>query len=95
MVEETNPEHGGRTILVTLRFSTDGIAEKEGHIIPGFCNEMGFVNIPKEGNEEHYLKPLGTPVPFGTLDDLPAAVAEALYRADAAVLRGKNSPPKK
>ena len=93
MVEESNPPPGGRTILVTLRFSTSEIADREGHILPGFCADMGWANVPKEGNEVHNLKGLPAPVVFGSIEELPWAVGEALRQAEAVVVRSR--PPRK
>lgn len=93
MVDEVTAERGQRTILVTLRLSTSEIAEGEGHYLPGFCWDMGWVNVPKEENGIHKLQTLKAPVVFRSLEELPWAVGEALRQAGAMVVRLE--PPKK
>src|SRR2546423_13594160 len=44
-VEEKLARHGEKTIRVSVKFWTDDIATKEGHVLPGFCWEGGFVNV--------------------------------------------------
>ena len=77
VVEKSAPV-GERTIEVRLRFWTDGIASKDGHLLTGFCWEYGKAYVI--ANPTHGLK-AGDQIDFKNLSDLPQAVARALESA--------------
>ncbi len=86
VVEEKAAKHGEKTIRVSVKFWTDDIATKEGHVLPGYCWEGGFVNV--EANPTHGLK-ASQPVPFNTLDELVPILISALDDAGVNILFNK------
>ncbi len=85
-VVEKAAKHGEKTIRVSVKFWTDGIASKDGHVIPGYCWEGGFVNV--EANPTHELKAT-QPVPFNTLDELIPIMISVLDDAGVHILFNK------
>lgn len=81
--KETSPPHGERTIEVTLRFWTDRIADKEGHVIPGFCWEGCFVSVPSQPS--HGIKTTA-PMMSNHFGELVSTVQAALDEAGVKVL---------
>jgi len=82
-VGERAAKQGEKTIRVSLKFWTDGIASGDGHVVPGYCWEGGFANV--ESNKTHDLK-AGQPVPFNTLDELVPTLVSILDSAGVKVL---------
>ena len=85
-VEEKVAKHGEKMIQVSVKFWTDGIASEEGHVLPGYCWEGGFVNV--EANATHSLKAT-QPIPFNTLDELVPILISALDDAGVNILFNK------
>lgn len=82
-VGERLAKHGEKTIRVSVKFWTDGIAAKKNHVVPGHCWEGGFVNV--EANPTHELK-AGQPVPFNTFEDLVPTVIGVLDDAGVRII---------
>ena len=85
-VEEKAAKHGEKTIRVSVKFWTDDMATKAGHVPPGFCWEGGFVNV--EANPTQGLK-ASQLVPFNTLDELVPILISALDDAGVKILFNK------
>ncbi len=82
-VEEKTAKHGEKTIRVSLKFWTDGIASEKGKVVPGYCWEGGFVNV--EANPTHGLRAT-QPVPFNTFDELVPMLVSVLDDAGVHIL---------
>ena len=77
-IEEREAKRGEKTISLNVRLWTDGIAEKDGMIVPKHAVAAGEVQIRK--NESHSIKPTGKPVIFNTPMQLLKAIEELLIR---------------
>ena len=73
--DETVAEHGEKMIEIRVRFWTNRIAERQGHIIPKHARTSGVVKITR--NDAHGIVP-GTPAPFNSLLDMGAAIEDVL-----------------
>ena len=69
--------HGQKMIEVKLRFWTNGIAERSGHILPKHAWSSGVVRI--EPNKAHGIR-AGKPQPFHSLMDVSAIVEKVLIQ---------------
>ena len=69
--DEREAEHGEKMIEIKVRFWTNRIADRPGHIVPRHARSSGVVKIAR--NEAHGVTPKKQrPVPFNSLLDLGA-----------------------
>ena len=69
--------YGEKMIELTIRFWTDKISTKPGHILKKECWDCGVVSLP--GNSAHGISPT-QPVPFHSLLELSSKI-EKLFIA--------------
>jgi len=69
---------GDKTIELTVRFWTDGIASKKGNVIPkhGWAAVVVYMHA---GSPAHGFKPQD-PIPFSTLMELPGTIEKVLTK---------------
>ena len=63
-IEEREAKHGEEMISIDVRFWTDGIAEKDGMIVPKHVVAAGIVKLNR--NDSHGIKTTADPVIFNT-----------------------------
>ena len=93
---EREAKHGKKMIEVRVRFFTDAIAEKPGHVVPRHCWDVGVVRFA--ANPAHNL-PGGEPIPFNSLMELPGKIEQAFLKSKITLhmsnKSGKYYSPKK
>ena len=77
-IVEREAKHGEKMISLDVRFWTDGIAEKEGMIVPKHAIAAGVVKLNR--NDSHGIKTTANPVIFNTPMQLLEAIEELLIR---------------
>lgn len=78
MEKEVQATYSDKIIQVKIRFWTDGIAKKEGHIIPKHCYSSGYVLIA--ASRIHGI-PTGIKAPFVSISGLPKAIDKVMAEA--------------
>jgi hypothetical protein len=82
----TKPKYGEKMIEVKIRFWTDEISNQEGHIVPKHAWTSGVVRM--ERNDSHGIVP-GSPRPFNSLMEIPAAIEKVLIEHNIKLRRIK------
>jgi hypothetical protein len=90
MTREVKAPHGAKTVELTVRFWTDGIAEHDALVLQGFCWESGSVRFPV--SETHGIKDQEW-VQFERLNDIVPAIYEAARRAGVRILANTYEKP--
>jgi hypothetical protein len=87
--KENPARYGERTIVITVRFWTNKIAEKRGHVIPKVCWDKGVIDVLE--NHSHGLKRLNDPIPFNSIAEIPAKIEQIFKQKGIKVLHGSTT----
>lgn len=71
------PKYGEKMIEIKIRFWTNDIANREGHIMPKHAWVSGVVRM--ERNDSHGINP-GNPRPFNSLMDISGVIEKVLIQ---------------
>ncbi|MDP1769704.1 MAG: hypothetical protein Q8L74_13015 [Nitrospirota bacterium] len=80
--------HGQKMIEVTIRFWTNNISQKPGHVVKKECWDYGVVYMPK--NSAHRI-PSAPPVPFHSLLELLPKIEKLFIAHKVKLHPGKRS----
>jgi homospermidine synthase len=80
--------HGQKMIELTIRFWTNKISKKRGHIVKKECWDAGVVYMHE--NPAHGITS-ANPMPFHSLLDLPAKIEKLLIRHKVKTHRSNQS----
>jgi hypothetical protein len=82
-IETVEAERGEKMITLRVRFWTNDIADKPGHIVPKTCHNRGVVTIGL--HEAHGIRPstgfAGGGFKFNGLHEIPRAIEQCLAHA--------------
>jgi hypothetical protein len=74
-IEEIEAPYGTKTLEITIKFWTDGLAETEDKILPKHMHNSGTIRLA--ANKTHGI-PGEKPTPFGSITELPAKIEQLL-----------------
>jgi hypothetical protein len=82
----TKPKHGEKMIEVKIKFWTNGIANREGYIMPKHAWGSGVVYM--ERNESHGIIPRN-PRHFHSLMDISSVIEKVLIQHEITLNKGR------
>jgi len=76
-----------RMICLELRFWTNGLVKRPGHVIPRHCKSAGMIHF--QGNKTHGFRhgqPVPSGVPFHSISEISVAVEKLLVKGGVTVV---------